>query len=77
MKLIQYFKRKIGSFGVLFLQETHFFTNSKKNQKGKGKTKGQIHSSHGKTNFYSVLTAYFATENFTIKKQQTDKEAIC
>ena len=37
MKLIQYFKGKIGSVGVLFLPETH--SNSKKNQKGKGKLK--------------------------------------
>ena len=31
LKLIQYFKDKIGSTGVLFLQETHF--NSKIEQK--------------------------------------------
>ena len=75
LKLIQYFKGKIGSVGVLFLPETH--SNSKKKPERERKAKDQIHFSHGKTNFYSVLTAYFGKENFNIKKQQTDKEATC
>lgn len=50
MKLIQYFKGKIGSVGVLFLPETH--SNSKKKPERERKAKDQIHFSHGKTNFY-------------------------
>lgn len=40
LKLIQYFKDKIGFTGVLFLQETH--SNSKVKQKRKEDLKGQI-----------------------------------
>ena len=40
LKLIQYFKDKIRSTGVLFLQETH--SDSKVKQKWKGDFKGQV-----------------------------------
>ena len=40
LKLIQYFKGKIGSTGVLFLQETH--SHSKIEQKWKEDFKGQV-----------------------------------
>ena len=72
MKLIQYFKDKIGSTGVLFLQETH--PHSKVEQKWKQEFKGQVFFSYGNSNSCGVLTAYFGTETFTIKKHQTDKE---
>ena len=62
LKLIQYFKDKIGSTGVLFLQETH--SNSKIEQKWKEDFKGQVFFSHGETNSYGVLIAYFGTEIF-------------
>ena len=71
-KLIQYFKEKRGSTGVLFLQETH--SNSKVEQKWKEDFRGHIFYSHGKTNSCGVLTAYFGKETFTVKKQETDKE---
>ena len=48
-KLIQYFKEKIGSTGVLFLQETH--SNNKVEQNWKGDLCG-------------VPTAYFGKKNF-------------
>ena len=55
LKLIQYFKDKIGLTGVLFLQETH--SNSKVEQKWKEDFKGQVLFSHGncllwKRNFF-------------------------
>ena len=31
--------------------------------------------SQGKSNSRAILTAYFGTETFTVKKQQTDKES--
>ena len=34
--------------------------------------KVKVFFSHGKTNSYEVLIAYFGTEKFTVKKQQTD-----
>ena len=46
LKLIQYFKGKIGSTGVLFLQETH--SDSKVEQKWKVNFKGHVCFSHGK-----------------------------
>ena len=49
LKLIQYFKEKIGSTGVLFLQETH--SNNKVEQNWKGDLCG-------------VPTAYFGKKNF-------------
>ena len=69
---MQYFKDKIGSTGVLFLQETH--SDSKVEQKWKEDFKGPIFFSHGKSNSCGVLIAYFGTGTFIVKKQQTDKE---
>ena len=48
LKLIQYFKEKIGSTGVLFLQETH--SSSKVEQKWKEDFKGHVFFSHRKKN---------------------------
>ena len=75
LKLIQYFKDKIGSTGVLFLQETH--SNSKIEQKWKEDFKGQVFFSQGKTNSRDFLTVYSGKETFSVKKtnkQETDKE---
>ena len=46
LKLMQYFKDKIGSNGVLFIQETH--CDSKVEQKRKKNFKGPIFFSQGK-----------------------------
>ena len=66
LKLIQYFKEKIGSTGALFLQETR--TSSKVEQKWKEDFKHHVFFSHGKTNSCVVLTAYFRKETFHDKK---------
>ena len=70
LKLIKYFKSRIGSCGLLFLQET--YSNSKLEQKWKEDFHGKVFFSHGKTNSCGVLIAYFETEKLTVKKQQTD-----
>ena len=72
LKLIQYFKDKIGSTGILFLQETH--SNSKMERKLKEDSKDQVFFSHGKTNSCGVLTAHFGKETFFVGKQETAKE---
>ena len=54
----------------MFSQETH--SNSKVEQKWKEDFHGKVFYSHGKTNSCGVLLAYFGTEKFTVKKQQTD-----
>ena len=72
LKLMQYFKDKIGSNGVLFLQETH--SESKVEQKWKKDFKSPNLFSHGKLYSCGVLIAFSGTGTFTVKKQQTDKE---
>ena len=66
LKLIQYFKDQLGSTGVLLPQETH--SNGKVEQKWKEDFKSPVSFSHGKTNSFDVLTAYFGKETFTVKK---------
>ena len=70
LKLVQYFKSKTGVCGLLFLQETR--SNSKVEQKWKEDFHGKVFFSQGKTNFCAVLIAYFWTEKYIVKKQQTD-----
>ena len=72
LKLIQYFKEKIRSTGVLFLQET--YSSSKVEQKWEEDFKGYVFFSNGKTNSCGVLSAYFQKETFNVKKQENDKE---
>ena len=72
LKLIQYFKEKIRSTGVLYLQETH--TSRKVQLKWKEDFKGHVFFSHIKTDSCGVLTAYFGKETFAVKKQETGKE---
>ena len=69
---MQYFKEKIGSTGVLFLQETH--SSRKVEQKWKEDFKGHVFFPNGKTNSCGALTTYFGKETFNVKKQETDKE---
>ena len=71
LKLIQYFKSKIGPCGLLFLQET--YSNSKLEQKWKGDFHGKVFFSHRKKNSRGVLIAHIGTEKFTVTKQQTDQ----
>ena len=40
----------------------------------RGLSSSRFFFSHGNSNSYGVLTAYFVMEPFNIKKQQTDKE---
>ena len=72
LKLMQYFKGKIGSAGLLFLQETH--SDSKVEQKWKADFKDPVFFSHGKLNSCGVLIGYFGAGTFIVKKQQTEKE---
>ena len=67
LKLIQYFKSKIGPCELLFLQETH--SNSIVEQKWKK-------DFHGKTNSCGVVIVYCGTEKVTFKKQQTDHNSL-
>ena len=73
LKLMQYFKEKIGSTRVLFLQETNSSSKAEKNWKND--FNGNVFFSNRKTNSFGVLTAQFAKKkSFNVKKQDTDKE---
>ena len=71
---MQYFKDKIGSTGVLFLQETH--SDSKVEQKWKEDFKGPIFFSHGKSNSCGVLIAYFGTGTFIVKNNKQIRKVV-
>ena len=68
-KQTQYLKSKVGSCGLLFLQETH--SDSKVEQKWKEEFNGKVFFSDGKAISCGFLTAFFRTKKFTVKKQQT------
>ena len=65
---MQYFKEKIWSTGVFFLQETH--SSSKVEQKWKEDFKGHVFFSHGKANSCGVLTAYFGKKLLMLKNKK-------
>ena len=64
LKLMQYFKEKIGSNGVLFLQETH--SDSKVEQKWKEDFKGPIFFISRKVKFLWRLNCLFWIRNVYI-----------
>ena len=68
LKLIQYFRDKIGSNGVLFLQETH--RNNKIKQKWKEDFQGQVFFYYGKTNSCGVLTTFFGEKKTSLLKNK-------
>ena len=71
---MQYFKDKIGSTSLSFLQETQ--SDSKVEQKWKEDFKGPVVVVVVFFCFcFCVLIAYFGTGTFTFKKQQTNKES--
>ena len=69
-KVFEYFKRKIGPSGILFLQETH---SSKETEvKWSDEFQGQMFFSHGKTNSCGVLTAFYGLQNLSVNKTVSD-----
>ena len=58
LKLIQYFKSRVGPCRLLFLQETH--SNSKVEQKWEEDIHGKVFFSHGKTNFCFIYFCLFS-----------------
>ena len=67
-----YFKNKIWSTSVLFLQETH--SDSHVEQKWKKDIKGPVFFLSQKGKFLWHFIAYFGIGTFIVKKQETDKE---
>ena len=72
LKVTEYLKDKIGSNGILFLQETH---STEKNEiSWKNDFNGQMFFSHGKSNSCGVLISYFGPYKLSIKKQLRDND---
>ena len=65
VKMFEYFKNKIGHWGILFLQETHSSIDTEKqwNDDFKG---------HGKTNSFVVPFAFYSNVNIVVKNQFND-----
>ena len=72
LKLIQYFKEKIGSTGVLFLQETH--SNSKIEQKWIEDFKRSSFLFSRKSKFLYCPNRFLWKRNFFCEETRTDKE---
>ena len=69
-KVFEYFKRKIGPSGILFLQETH--SSKEAEVKWSDEFQGQMFFSHGKTNSCGVLTAFYGLQNLSVNKTVSD-----
>ena len=72
LKLIEHFKSKITTHGILFLQETH--SSSDDEQKRRDNFSGNTFFSHGKRNSCGVLISYIGTHNFVVNNQKTDND---
>ena len=72
LKLIEYFKNKITTNGILFLQETP--SSSDDQQKWRDNFGGNTFFSHRKRNSCSVLVSFIGTHNFIVNNQKTDND---
>ena len=71
LKLIEYFKSKIMTHGILFLHETHSSSDDK--QKWRDNFGGNAFFSYGKRNS-CVLISYIGTHNFVVNNPKTDND---
>ena len=70
LKLIEYFKSKITTHRILFLQKTH--SSSDGERKWRDDFGGNTFFSHGKRNSCGVLISYIGRHNFVLNNQKTD-----
>ena len=66
LKLFKYFKDKIFSNDLLFLQETHSTVNDE--IKREDDFKGEVFYSHGKSNSCGVLIRFIGSKKFFIRQ---------
>ena len=64
VKILEYFRNKKVPKGILFLQET--YSSAVTANKWNDEFKGQLYSSHDKTNSCGVLTAFYENINNVI-----------
>ena len=72
LKQFEYFKSKLKPNGLLFLQETHSAIACEK--KWKDKFGGDLHFSHGSSNSWGVLIAFYGNQDITVQKKLSDKK---
>ena len=72
LKQLEYFKSKLKSSRLLFLQETHSNINCEK--KLKDEFGGDLHFSHGSFNSCGVLIAFHGNQDITVRKTLSDKK---
>ena len=72
LKQFEYFKSKLKSSRLLFLQETHSNINCEK--KLKDEFGGDLHFSHGSFNSCGVLIAFYGNQDITVRKKLSDKK---
>ena len=70
LKLIEYFKSKITTHGILFLQKTHPSRDDE--QRWRNNFGRNTFFSHGKRNSCGVFISYIGTHNFVVNNQKTD-----
>ena len=66
LKQFDCFKIKLKPNRLLSLQETHSTTDWEK--MWKGQFEGELHFSHGSSNFCGVLVAFYGNQDITVKK---------
>ena len=66
LKQFEYFKSKLKPNGLLFLQETHLTIACAK--KWKDKLGVELHFSHGSSNSFGVLIAFYGNQDIAVKK---------
>ena len=71
LKLFEYFRDKLSSNGILFLQETHSTINNE--LKWKDEFKGALFFAHGKSNSCGVLIGFLGNKPFTVVHEFSDK----
>ena len=72
LKQFEYFKSKLKSSRLLFLQETHSKINCEK--KLTNEFGGDLHFSHGSFNSGGVLIAFHGNQDITVRKKLSDKK---
>ena len=64
--MFEYFRNKVASKGILFLQKTQYSVETEK--QCNDEFKGQLYFSHDKTNSCGVLTGFYGNINVVSKK---------
>ena len=71
LKLFEYFRDKLSSNGIIFLQETHSTINNE--LKWKDEFKGALFFSYRKSNSCGVLIGFLGNKPFTVVHEFSDK----